>query len=151
MSRVGWRTFPFDGNSKAKKMPNTNESNTSVASPANPGSNDPNPYSIPKSSYYTLGLLTVVYSFNFIDRQLLAILQESIKADLALSDSQLGLLTGFAFAVFYVTAGISIARWADQSNRRNIIALAVFIWSFMTAISGVWLRTMSSYCWPGLV
>ena len=118
-------------------MPSTNESNASVASPANPGSDNASPYSSPKSSYYTLGLLTIVYSFNFIDRQLLAILQESIKADLALSDSQLGLLTGFAFAVFYVTAGISIARWADQSNRRNIIALAVFVWSFMTAISGL--------------
>lgn len=94
------------------------------------------PYTTPGSRYYALGVLTVVYSFNFIDRQLLAILQESIKADLSLSDSQLGLLTGFAFAVFYVVAGIPIARWADRSNRRNIVALAVFIWSFMTAISG---------------
>jgi predicted MFS family arabinose efflux permease len=82
-------------------------------------------------------LLTVVYTFNFIDRQLLSILQESIKADLLLSDTQLGLLTGFAFALFYVTAGIPIARWADRSNRRNIVALAVGIWSFMTAISGL--------------
>jgi len=79
----------------------------------------------------------VVYTFNFIDRQLLAILQESIKLDLNLSDSQLGLLTGFAFAVFYVTAGIPIARWADRSNRRNIIAMAVGLWSFMTAFSGL--------------
>jgi MFS family permease len=68
---------------------------------------------------------------------LLAILQEAIKADLDLSDTQLGLLTGFAFAVFYVTAGIPIARWADRSNRRNIVALSLFIWSFMTAISGL--------------
>jgi predicted MFS family arabinose efflux permease len=90
-----------------------------------------------KARNYTLVILTIVYAFNFIDRQLLAILQESIKTDLGLSDSQLGLLTGFAFAVFYVTAGISIARWADQSNRRNIISLAVFVWSFMTAISGL--------------
>ena len=96
-----------------------------------------NPYASPKTAYYALGLLTVVYSFNFIDRQLLAILQESIKADLSLSDSQLGLLTGFAFAVFYVTAGIPIARWADHSNRRNIVALALFLWSFMTALSGL--------------
>ncbi len=96
-----------------------------------------NPYASSKSAYYTLGLLTVVYSFNFIDRQLLAILQESIKADLSLSDSQLGLLTGFAFAVFYVMVGIPIARWADNSNRRNIIALALFLWSFMTALSGM--------------
>jgi MFS family permease len=95
-----------------------------------------NPYASRKSAYYTLGVLTLVYSFNFIDRQLLAILQESIKAELDLSDSQLGLLTGFAFAAFYVTAGIPIARWADRGNRRDIVALSLFIWSFMTAISG---------------
>lgn len=95
------------------------------------------PYAAQRATYYALGLLTVVYTFNFIDRQLLAILQESIKADLHLSDGQLGLLTGFAFAVFYVTAGIPIARWADRSNRRNIVALALFTWSFMTALSGM--------------
>ncbi len=93
-------------------------------------------YRADKSAYYALVILTIVYSFNFIDRQLLAILQESIKADLLLSDSQLGLLTGFAFALFYVTAGIPIARWADHSNRRNIVSLALFIWSGMTAVSG---------------
>jgi predicted MFS family arabinose efflux permease len=96
-----------------------------------------NPYATRKSAYYALGVLTVVYSFNFIDRQLLAILQEAIKEELSLSDSQLGLLTGFAFAAFYVTAGIPIARWADRGNRRNIVALSLFIWSFMTAISGM--------------
>lgn len=93
-------------------------------------------YRADKSAYYALVILTIVYSFNFIDRQLLAILQESIKADLLLSDSQLGLLTGFAFALFYVTAGIPIARWADHSNRRNIVSLALFVWSGMTALSG---------------
>jgi predicted MFS family arabinose efflux permease len=94
-------------------------------------------YGKPSTAYYALGLLTLVYAFNFIDRQLLAILQESIKADLDLSDSQLGILTGFAFAVFYVTAGIPIARWADHGNRRNIVAGSLFIWSFMTALSGM--------------
>ncbi len=93
-------------------------------------------YSRPSARYYALGLLTVVYAFNFIDRQLIAILQESIKEELLLTDGQLGLLAGFAFAVFYVTAGIPIARWADRSNRRNIVAGSVFIWSFMTAVSG---------------
>ncbi len=97
----------------------------------------PNPYAEPRAAYYALCLLTVVYSFNFIDRQLLAILQESIKAELSLSDGQLGLLTGFAFAVFYVTAGIPIARWADHSNRRNIVALSLALWSGMTALSGL--------------
>jgi predicted MFS family arabinose efflux permease len=96
-----------------------------------------NPYASNKSRYYALVILTVVYTFNFIDRQLLAILQESIKADLLLSDTQLGLLTGFAFALFYVTAGIPIARYADKSNRRNIVALAIGTWSFMTALSGL--------------
>jgi MFS family permease len=95
-----------------------------------------NPYSTTRARNYALGLLTVVYSFNFIDRQLLSILQESIKLELQLSDSQLGLLTGFAFAMFYVTAGLPIARWADRGNRRNIVALAIGVWSFMTAISG---------------
>ncbi len=95
-----------------------------------------NPYADNKARYYALALLTVVYTFNFIDRQLLAILQESIKAELLLSDTQLGLLTGFAFAIFYVSAGIPIARWADRGNRRNIVALAIGTWSFMTAISG---------------
>ena len=95
-----------------------------------------NHYTSARARYYALVLLTIVYTFNFIDRQLLAILQESIKAELLLSDAQLGLLTGFAFALFYVTAGIPIARWADNSNRRNIVALAIGIWSFMTAISG---------------
>ncbi len=96
-----------------------------------------NPYASTSAKYYAVGLLTVVYTFNFVDRQLLSILQESIKAELLLSDTQLGLLTGFAFALFYVTAGIPIARWADRGNRRNIVALAVGIWSFMTAISGL--------------
>ncbi|REL25117.1 MFS transporter [Thalassotalea euphylliae] len=93
-------------------------------------------YTTNTSKYYALILLTIVYSFNFIDRQLLAILQEGIKADLGLSDGQLGLLTGFSFALFYVIAGIPIAKWADSGNRRNIISIAVFVWSFMTAISG---------------
>lgn len=98
--------------------------------------NAPSPYSSVRYRNYVLAVLTLVYAFNFIDRQLISILQESIKRDLLLSDTQLGLLTGFAFAMFYVTAGIPIARWADRGNRRNIIALAVGVWSFMTVISG---------------
>ena len=96
-----------------------------------------NPYSNIRTRNYVLVLLTLVYTFNFIDRQLLSILQESIKLELLLSDSQLGLLTGFAFALFYVTAGLPIARLADRSNRRNIVAVSVGLWSFMTAISGL--------------
>ena len=87
--------------------------------------------------YYVLGALSVAYVFNFVDRQILAILQEPIKAELGLSDAQLGLLTGFAFAVFYVTFGLAIARWADFGVRRNIIALAIGIWSLMTGVCGL--------------
>lgn len=87
--------------------------------------------------YYTLAVLTLVYVFNFVDRQVLAILQESIKADLGLSDTQLGLLSGLSFALFYVTFGIPIARIADKGVRRNIIAMAIGTWSFMTALCGL--------------
>jgi MFS family permease len=86
---------------------------------------------------YVLFLLTIVYALNFVDRQILVILQESIKADMLLSDAQLGLLTGFAFAIFYVSVGIPIARWADVGNRKNIVAGAIAVWSGMTALSGL--------------
>ena len=79
----------------------------------------------------------MVYTFNFIDRQILSILLEPIKQDLGLSDTQLGLLTGFAFALFYATLGIPIARYADKGNRRNLIAVSLTIWSAMTAVSGL--------------
>ena len=96
-----------------------------------------NPYASSRTGYYALCILTIVYSVNFIDRQLLSILQESIKADLMLSDAQLGLLTGFAFAVFYTFAGLPIASLADRSNRRNIVAVSLTVWSGMTALSGM--------------
>jgi MFS family permease len=86
---------------------------------------------------YVLVMLTLVYVFNFIDRQLLVILQESIKKELHLSDTQLGFLSGFTFAIFYVTLGIPIARFADKGNRRNIVTLSLGLWSVMTAFSGL--------------
>jgi len=90
----------------------------------------------PSYKRFALAMLTAVYALNFIDRQILVILQEPIKAEMGLSDAQLGLLSGFAFAVVYVSAGIPIAFWADRGNRRNIVSLAVAVWSGMTAISG---------------
>ena len=86
---------------------------------------------------YVLVMLTLVYVFNFIDRQLIVILQESIKKELKLSDSQLGLLSGFTFAIFYVTLGIPIARLADKTNRKNTVAVSLGLWSIMTAFSGL--------------
>lgn len=85
---------------------------------------------------YVLLVLTGVYTFNFIDRQILVIIQDSIKAEMGLSDGQMGLLHGFSFAIFYCLLGIPIARMADKSNRRNIVALSLAVWSGMTAISG---------------
>ena len=86
---------------------------------------------------WTLFLLTATYFFSFMDRQILAILLEAIRADLKLSDTQLGLLSGLVFAIFYATLGIPLARLADRSNRRNIIAISLALWSVMTALCGV--------------
>lgn len=86
---------------------------------------------------YVLLILTGVYVFSFIDRQIITILQESIKRDLGLSDTQLGLMSGFTFAIFYVTFGIPIARLADKGNRKKIITVSLIIWSAMTALAGL--------------
>lgn len=91
----------------------------------------------PAYKRFVLVMLTIVYAFNFVDRQILVILQEPIKAEMGLSDAQLGLLSGFTFAVVYVTAGIPIAYWADRGNRRNIVSLSLAVWSGMTALSGL--------------
>lgn len=86
--------------------------------------------------YLVLGILTTVYVSNFVDRQVINILAEYIIADLDISDGQFGMLSGFAFALIYVTLGIPIARWADVGNRRNVVALSIAIWSIMTALCG---------------
>jgi len=86
---------------------------------------------------YVLGVLFVVYIFNFIDRQILAILLQPIKEDLKISDTALGFLTGFAFAVFYTFSGLPLARLADRWVRRSLIAISIAVWSIMTAASGL--------------
>jgi len=85
---------------------------------------------------YALGLLCVVYVVNFVDRQVLSILLQSIKRDLGLSDLQLGLLSGTAFGLFYATLGIPIARLADRFSRKGVIAISLALWSVMTALCG---------------
>ena len=84
-------------------------------------------------------LLLLVYILNFLDRQILNILAEPIKAELKLSDTQLGLLAGPAFAVFYAVLGIPIARYADRgsTNRVTLISLSLAVWSAMTALCGL--------------
>jgi predicted MFS family arabinose efflux permease len=86
---------------------------------------------------YVLGLLTLVYIVNFVDRQVLAVLIEPIKHELQLTDSQLGFLSGMAFAFFYVTFGIPLARLADRKSRRNLMAVCMAAWSIMTGLCGL--------------
>lgn len=91
----------------------------------------------PAARRYALVILAIVYMFNFIDRQILAILLPAIREQFQVSDAWLGFLTGPAFAMFYIILGIPVARYADRHNRRNLIALAVAVWSGMTALSGM--------------
>lgn len=85
---------------------------------------------------YSVGLLTLVYAFNFVDRQIVNILAEYIKRDLHLKDWQLGILTGFSFALVYGLAGIPVARFAERSHRPFIIAASAGVWSVFTAVCG---------------
>ncbi len=86
---------------------------------------------------YVLVVLFLGYVVNVMDRSVLGVLVESIKHEFGASDTLLGLLGGIAFALFYATFGIPIAAWADRSSRRNVLALAVLMWSVMTAFCGL--------------
>ena len=90
-----------------------------------------------KHAKYVLFVLFVVYIFNFADRFILIVVQEDVKKDLGLSDAQLGWLTGLAFALFYTTVGIPIARLADRKNRTTIMAIGLTLWSGLTAVCGL--------------
>ena len=85
---------------------------------------------------YVLIVLTIVYVFNFVDRQIVSILAEDIKSDLQVTDAQLGILYGTVFAVFYALFGIPLGRLADVWKRRSIISVGLAFWSVMTALSG---------------
>lgn len=101
----------------------------------------------PAARRYAMVVLAIVYMFNFVDRQILAILLPAIRDEFQVGDAILGLLAGTAFALFYVILGIPIARVADRVNRRNLIAAAVAVWSAMTALSGlaanIWYLTLA--------
>lgn len=86
---------------------------------------------------YALWVLLVIYTLNFLDRQVVNILAEPIKRDLGLADWQLGMMTGLAFAVFYTVLGIPIARLAERGNRPRIIAASVLAWSAFTVLCGM--------------
>lgn len=87
-------------------------------------------------AWYLVAVLCVAYTLSFVDRMILALLVEPIKRDLAISDTQIGLLHGFAFAIFYTTLGLPIARLADRTDRRRLIAVGVAFWSAMCAACG---------------
>jgi MFS family permease len=86
---------------------------------------------------YVLTVLVIVYAFNFIDRQIVGILAVPIKADLKLTDTQLGMMGGLAFALFYTLLGIPIARLADRVSRIRIMSIALAVWSLMTSLCGI--------------
>ncbi len=81
-------------------------------------------------------ILVLCFLFNYIDRNILSILAEDVKRDLGLSDSTIGFLYGTAFAVFYAVFGIPFGRLADAWIRKNLIAIGLFFWSLMTALTG---------------
>jgi MFS family permease len=91
----------------------------------------------PRDRWYVLGVLTVVYALNIADRFSISTLIEPIRQELQLSDSGIAFLTGVALALFYVTVGIPVAALADRANRRNILAVALALWSGMTALCGL--------------
>jgi MFS family permease len=86
---------------------------------------------------YLLTLLLAILAFNYVDRQTLGLVLQDIKADLGLTDTQLGFLNGIAFALFYALMGVPIARWADRGNRAAIISIAVALWSVAVALCGL--------------
>lgn len=95
------------------------------------------PYPSPAYSWYVVVVLMLAYVFAFLDRQILALLVDPIKRDIGVTDFQMSLLLGPAFAFFYVTLGIPIGRLADRKSRRTIIGIGVAIWSLMTAACGL--------------
>jgi MFS family permease len=90
-----------------------------------------------RSWRYAVGLLTVVYTLNFLDRQIVNILAEPIKRDLHLADWQVGVLTGLAFALIYTVCAVPVARYAERSNRPRVIAGALTVWTTFTAVCGL--------------
>lgn len=102
--------------------------------PASPQSEEP--YPPIGYAWYVVGVLTIVYIFSFIDRQILALLVEPIKRDFQINDTKMSYLTGIAFVAFYTFCGIPFGRLADSKSRRAVIVVGLVMWSFMTALCG---------------
>ena len=95
-----------------------------------------NPYERSAYRWYVVTLLAVAYAVSYIDRLIISLMVDPIKASLALSDTQVSLLIGLSFAIFYATTAIPIAWLADRFSRRNIIVSGITIWCVMTAACG---------------
>jgi MFS family permease len=95
------------------------------------------PYPRPAYAWYVVGVLTLAYVSNFIDRQILSLLVGPIRRDLGINDTQMSLLMGLSFALFYTFLGLPIGRLADAHSRRAIIATGIAVWSLMTATCGL--------------
>lgn len=107
------------------------------ANPSRPPEASEPPYPRPAYAWYVLALLTVVYIFSFIDRQILNLLVAPVRRDLGLSDTQMSLLMGFSFALFYTGFGIPLGRIADSASRRTLIAVGFVSWSLFSAGCGL--------------
>lgn len=94
-------------------------------------------YPAPAYAWYVVVILFLAFTVSYIDRQIISLLVDPIKADLDISDTQIGLLQGFAFTVFYTFAGIPLGRLADRKNRKWIISIGMTLWSIMTALCGL--------------
>jgi MFS family permease len=90
----------------------------------------------PAYSYYALGLLTFVYVMNFLDRQIIYILFPLIKKEMVFTDTQLAILGGTSFAIFYTLLGIPFGRLADRTSRTKLIAIGLAVWSFFSGLTG---------------
>ena len=97
--------------------------------PVPPSSRAPETYPAPAQAWYLVGVLMVLYVFSFIDRQILGLLVDPIKREFGVSDTQVGLLQGLTFAVFYCVLGIPAGWLVDRFSRRWIVAIGVFLWS----------------------
>lgn len=88
-------------------------------------------------AWLVVGLLTVAYVFSFVDRQILTLMVGPIRQDLSISDTQMSLLMGFSFALFYTICGIPLGRLADRGSRRALVWSGLVFWSVMTAACGL--------------
>ena len=95
------------------------------------------PWPAPGQAWYMVIILTIAYTFSFLDRQILTLLVKPIRADMQITDFQMSLLMGFAFGIFYSFMGLPISRWIDRGSRRKIIFIGITVWSLMTAACGL--------------